>query len=354
MRLNALGIAAIRKCASGRDRVATGAWKPDRIAKMVHKGLYTGTHVHRSRHGVEAVAVPPLIDEDLRAAAERSLKTNRQFASKNARRLYLLRGLVECAECGAAYCGTTHAVRKIPYYVCNGNKVNRRYGGARACNAKSVRGDHLEAAVWADCAAFLQNPGPALAEAQRQLRARLSDLPKLEAERVRLVENLAEKDIERERAMTLYRRGRVSLDDAERQIDEVQKEAAQLRQQIEAIRTAEELSEAAETQYTDAVAMAADLATELEQIEAAERGDDLIAKRATAHRKRRIIERLVRRITIAPTGDGIGRAQVVYRFRPPRPSGSSSFASAKHEENPDAPRIATEFADTVRGAAVTV
>jgi len=337
VRLNALGVTSERNCASGRRRVTTGLWKPDRITKMVHKSLYTGTHVHRSKHGTEIAVVPALIDEELRVAAAARLSSNRRLATKNARRLYLLRGLVDCRCCGSAYCGATHAARKTAYYFCSGAKVGRKYGGRVPCDARMIRAEDLEAAVWDDCAAFLRDPGPALAEAQRQLRARLSDQPKLEAQRERLFAALAEKSAERERVMTLYRRGRMPLDEAEQQIDDVQREAAQLREQLETIRTAEELAEATESQYTDAVAMVAELGATLDQIE---QSGDLGAKRT-------IIERLVRYVSVAPTGDGIARARVTYRFSPPKAAPVSSLAFIKHEDNPDAPADAAKFRRTL-------
>jgi site-specific DNA recombinase len=343
VRLNSLGITAGRNCANGGLRVKTGFWKPDRITKMIHKGLYAGTHVHRSRHGTEVVAVPPLVDEGLRAAAAARLGTNRRLATKNARRLYLLRGLVECARCEAAYCGATHAAKKIPYYFCNGGKAARKYGHRAPCDARMIRAEELEAAVWADVAAYLRNPGPALAEARRQLRARLAELPKLEAQRRRLTEALAEKAAERERVMTMYRRGRRALDETEDDLDQIQAEVAALREQLEKVRTAEELAEVAERQHADAAADAAELAANLDEVE---RSGDPTAKRA-------FIERLVRRVTIAPTGDGIARARVTYRFSPPAARVSSSHAFVKHEENPDAPQLALEWARDLADSAAT-
>jgi len=162
--------------------------------------------------------------------------------------------------------------------------------------------------IWADCAHWLRHPEEGLAEAQAELRARLSKAPSLDAERQRLNESLSEKEEERERVITLYRRKRMTLEEAERDLDTIQHEAGQLRAMLDAIRAQDDLTRAFEAQYTEAATMLAALGQEVDEIEET---NDLV-------RKRRVIEMLVAGIRVKPQGRGIdGRVSVTYRFGRP-------------------------------------
>jgi len=66
---------------------------------------------------------------------------------------------VECGCCGYAYYGQSTFMNKqrvYGYYRCSGLDAYR-FGGTPVCKNKSVRMDMLDAAVWEDVCALLQN-----------------------------------------------------------------------------------------------------------------------------------------------------------------------------------------------------
>jgi site-specific DNA recombinase len=221
-------------------------------------------------------------------------------------RKYLLRGLATCTGCGMTYVGVTHtkAKKAYRYYRCGGQCTSIRIEPAKRCRSKLVPADWLEETVWDDCRAFAHNPGAALDEAARQLRGRLGRAAESEPERAHLQRELAGKEAERERVMTLYRRGRATLGDTERQLDDINDEAARLRTALDAIRAQRDLAQAFEARYASAAAM---LGRIREQVDEADRTNDWDLKRA-------VVEQLVIAIRIGTEGTG-RRKQPTYAIR---------------------------------------
>jgi len=126
------------------------------------------------------IPVPALVSEELFAAVAEQLAENerrhRRYAEESPG--YLLQGLVECGCCGRAYYGKgmsrferTRADGKAiyPYYRCIGSDATR-HGGTKLCCNKPIRLDRLDAAVWADVCAVLQNPQDLRHEFERRLQ----------------------------------------------------------------------------------------------------------------------------------------------------------------------------------------
>src|SRR5262249_48966298 len=101
--LNALGIPP----ASGQGK---SRWRYGRIQHIAVNPVYKGEH-HSGRRTTRARevivrSVPAIVTADLWERARHSLHTNQLLATRNAKRLYLLRGLVRCGQCGHAFTGT--------------------------------------------------------------------------------------------------------------------------------------------------------------------------------------------------------------------------------------------------------
>jgi site-specific DNA recombinase len=121
------------------------------------------------------IQVPPIVAEVLFDAVAEQLVENRKRSRQNKRGpVYLLQGLIECANCGYAYYGkggTRFALNNnapYPYYRCAGTDTFR-YSGVHNCTNKPIRLDRLDAAVWADACAVLQNPGDLRKEFERRI-----------------------------------------------------------------------------------------------------------------------------------------------------------------------------------------
>jgi site-specific DNA recombinase len=123
------------------------------------------------------IAVPPLVEERLFETVQEQLEENRKRSRQRARGArYLLQGLLACKCCGYAYYGkpiTLSAAkghkREYAYYRCTGSDAYR-FGGERVCHNPQVRTDLLEAAVWNDVHALLQNPQRLEEEYHRRLK----------------------------------------------------------------------------------------------------------------------------------------------------------------------------------------
>ena len=113
----------------------------------------------------------------------------------------------------------------------------------------------------------------------------------LAEEQGRLQQALAEKALERERIMTLFRRGRASLQDTESQLEAIEQEAATIRMSLDAMQAQRNLAEAFESHYTEATTLLMSLRERLEEIE---RTNDLALKR-------QVIELLVAGIRVDTT-----------------------------------------------------
>jgi site-specific DNA recombinase len=114
-----------------------------------------------------SIPVPAILDEALFEAVQEQLRENQQryrLGRQGAK--YLLQGLVVCGGCGYALCG--HRNGKRLYYRCACNVANR-FSKQHSCSSLSVRGEPLEAAVWADVSALLAEPQRIADEYRRRL-----------------------------------------------------------------------------------------------------------------------------------------------------------------------------------------
>jgi len=102
-----------------------------------------------------AIPVPAIVSPQLWTLAQERLQMNAQFATRNTRRTYLLRGLLECGVCGHILQART-VQGQATYYVC-------RYGGKyrdpdKPVHTCSVRADFIEPLVWKALTDLLHDP----------------------------------------------------------------------------------------------------------------------------------------------------------------------------------------------------
>lgn len=296
-RLNALGVPTARRYSGGKQVTVGQDWLPSRINQMVRNSVYAGVHVLNSRRGPIQREVPALVARTTWERANDQLQRNRSLAKRNAKRVYALRGLLTCGECGIKYVGTTS--RKASgwsgnYYRCGSQLGVVQPEVGRRCRSKHLRATLVEDLVWEDCRAFIDNPGESLEEARRRLEEQTHLFDELREERSRLERTLGAKDAARERIMTLYRREVVSLDEAEAQLGAVAAEAEGVRSLLEALKAQEDLAQATEMQLAQAGALLQQLRGRADEIE---RTGDI-------EMKRQIIDLLVRGIRVDTTGAG--------------------------------------------------
>jgi site-specific DNA recombinase len=302
--LNALGVPC----------VSAGRWCRGRVRNLLISTVYKGQHVYgkRSRNHQRAAVVrcvPAVVSEALWQQAQEALQHNFRFAPRNCRHAYLLRGLVQCGLCGLTYIGMTvrsRSGRQESYYRCNGKHDTRGVYGAQGqrCPSKDVQAGWLEQAVWKEIEGMLRQPDRPLARLKTQLAREQRGLVQQRVRMLRLRQTLAEKGAERDRVLSLYRKGRIGEATVERQMQEIAQEEDGLRAEIG------ELSQRLEGTGTQAV-----------QLEAARTALDTLRARLQEspswELRRQLVESLVERVRVDTRQEGqerVARIRATYRF----------------------------------------
>jgi site-specific DNA recombinase len=226
-----------------RKERTSGLWRPGRVRNLLVNTTYMGRHEYgkRSKNPNRELitrTVEPIVGEETWNKAQQTLKSNVLFSKRNSTRQYLLRGLVKCDLCGLTYIG--FASRRPSgkdefYYRCNGKHGARGIYSAngKRCPAKDVNGTFLEETVWTEIEDFLRDPGTVIEQLQRRVAAERNDGNRRQERLVGLEDDLATKITERDRILALFRKGRINEADLDRQMDQIDREEAGLRANIE-------------------------------------------------------------------------------------------------------------------------
>jgi site-specific DNA recombinase len=141
---------------------ADGIWRRTLIDNILKRETYIGVWRYGLRIGANAcggfrsldetvkVEVPSIIDKNLWDAAQAQRKRNKEMSKRNAKRDYLLRGMMFCS-CGARFCGLSTKRdngRYYVYYTCIADVGKFTHIEGRRCHQPSVRVDRLDQAVW--------------------------------------------------------------------------------------------------------------------------------------------------------------------------------------------------------------
>jgi site-specific DNA recombinase len=255
-----------------------------------------------------ARTVPAIVTEDVWRNAQKTLRSNVLFSSRHSKRKYLLRGLMKCGLCGLTYIGVSNrrpTGKEDFYYRCNGKHGTRGLFGANGhrCPSKDVNGHFLEQTVWQDVEGFLCNPGAVIEQLRARIASERSD-SKRGRERLALLENsLARKTGERDRILGLFRKGRIRETDLDRQMDQIDREEASIRANIESLAATLRGVADAGAQLESTQALLEKLRTRLDQ-------------GLSWETKRQLIEALVGSIRIDTVEeDGTKRASVAVTYR---------------------------------------
>jgi site-specific DNA recombinase len=214
-----------------RKRKTRGIWRPPRVRGLIMNTTYKGTHQFGKRSAVKREIIsrpaPAIVSEDVWTKAQATLRANFLFGRRGAKNHYLLRGLARCATCGHTYVGASgkrpNGKREF-YYKCNLANTPGIHGTSQRCPAKAVRGDELEQQVWSDILTFLRNPEGVLQQLQARLASESKGVDQMQKQVIRLEGLLAHKATERNRIVSLYRRGHLTDADLDTQMDEIGRE----------------------------------------------------------------------------------------------------------------------------------
>jgi site-specific DNA recombinase len=296
-----------------RERATAGVWRPSRVRSILRSPTYRGVHQYgkRARVLTEVIERPvsALVTGEAWEAAQRTLERNLLFAKRNARRDYLLRGLIKCAHCGLTYIGTADKREATPrtIYKCNGRQPRRGTLGLAGdrCTGKSIYGDELEQQIWTTIEDFLRRPEALLDELALLLRTQANEADQYRADAARLEQAANRKDHERELLTEVYRRGTIKAKILNSQMAKIDEEEQALRIQVDDLLARAHSAEQATEHLRSTEALLAQLG---------ERLDGAVSYST----KRELVERFVDRITVTTLAASDGRrtaqADVTYRF----------------------------------------
>ena len=271
-RLNALGVPPAyvrdgRQVRRGTRTVATaGIWRASRVRNLITNTTYKGIHQYgrRSKRRREVIErdMPSIVSVEIWEQAQKVLHDNMILSPRNAKRRHLLRGVIRCGTCGLTYVCSSHDYKgkTKTYYRCNGKASGRGLYGqqGRKCPSKNISGA-VEEIVWQDIEGFLRNPGSVLEQLGQRLDHEASEAVQLHDEVTTLRKALQAKQQEGDRVVALYRRGRIEEETLDRQLDEIQREEARLKDQIDGLVARTEATEATQAQLRSADDLLRDL-----------------------------------------------------------------------------------------------
>ena len=269
-------------------------WDHTRILSILKNETYAGLRYVGKRGKGEIITqqVPTIIPRDTWEFAQQLRSSNWVYAPRNAKRNYLLRGLMFCGECGRRYVGISTNSGKNRYYRC----------GKQGCPNRKVPVQLIEDTVWNDIKDFLHDPGPVLKQLEHQMAATIDG--DAEQELSTVTEALSKLNEERQRILYRIRKGLIAGEEGDAQLIATSQERDTL--------TARKAS---------LEARATELEGERVRQSAAE---DLLmrlqdrSEAADDETKRQVIETLVKDITVEKgSSDGL-RLQITYRFDNPK------------------------------------
>jgi site-specific DNA recombinase len=209
----------------------------------------------------------------------------------------LLQGLLSCSECRYAYYGKTTRqrgaggrLRDFTYYRCSGTD-GYRFGGERICDNSQIRGEFIEASVWAEVCRLLKSPQRLEQEHQQRLAVGRSpeDLQTLKAQLGKLQRGM-------ERLIDSYSEGVIDKEQFTPRLSRTKSRIAELETRIHSSGEGADGRQALRSLVEQFQRLAVHLGRGLED--------------ADWNRRREVIRSLVERIEI-------GRANIAIAFRVP-------------------------------------
>ena len=222
-----------------RGKATQGLWTAGRIRNLVVNPVYRGElqygrridqrgeKTERTGHEIISAPIEGLVSPALWHAAQDALAANRR-CTKNAHRVYLLKGVLKCGLCGLTYVGSWS--KEFGWYRCGG-QLKERGPVPGKCLGVSVRTDKVEPAIWADIEAWLRNPGDVLdaldGRAERKAQEAFA-----EAQSITIEKALRSLDEQKARLVRSLRMGLVSDSDIAAELAQIRDERAALEARV--------------------------------------------------------------------------------------------------------------------------
>ncbi|MGE5445662.1 MAG: recombinase family protein [Ignavibacteriales bacterium] len=244
-RLNELGYLTPVDTKGYNHRRKSNRWARSTVRRVLSNSMYTGEFVRwmwkavdknvsylRPKHEWITSKVPAIIDKAVFELAQEALKSRKSLSKRNAKRNYLLSGLIYCDSCGCkmtAKCYRDKGTGKERmYYMCWNGWMHHL---GKDCPTKSVRVGEIEMLVWEEIKRLLRNP-TLLKQAILQSWSIDSSDENIE-DLTKLLEN---KETEEERLLDLYQTGRFDREKLDGRMEKLRIEREAIRKNIEALK----------------------------------------------------------------------------------------------------------------------
>lgn len=213
----------------GKRKVHTsGKWHAGRVRNVLRNETYMGVHHWGKRptdrnKPKELVRreVPAIVSLELWQQAQDALRKNFVWSKRNAKNDYLLKGLLKCGFCNRSMTGYQ---RGVLFYRCNSQltHVKDAFG---ACSGRHLHGTWIEGIVWKELQDWILNYANLEAVITDALREQDQERKAWEQTLGQMRKEIEAKGKERDRIITLYRKGLLSDGDIERQLGIIDTEA---------------------------------------------------------------------------------------------------------------------------------
>jgi site-specific DNA recombinase len=219
-------------------------WQESVVWQMLTNPTIKGERTYTRKDGtryVEPVPAIPTLEQWERLQA--ALAEHKRASTRNEAMPFLLRDLLRCGVCGESYAATycelkDHSGKKYGHwrhYACTRRlyaRLRQRRGEPfRTCIGRAVDAEKLEALVWADVEQFIRDPGPILHQLAAQVASEQEGAAETRARLTSLEAQAAAFQAERDSILTLFRKGRITERDLDRQMDGIEREEGTLRKE---------------------------------------------------------------------------------------------------------------------------
>ncbi|MDA2920966.1 recombinase family protein [Desulfobacterota bacterium AH_259_B03_O07] len=285
---------------SGKRKVKTsGRWHPHRIGNLVHNTTYKGIHQYgkRSKKPRKIIEreVPAIVSPDLWNKAQEVLKNNLLWANRNTTREYLLRGLIKCGICGRNLTGSFYKNKKkenAKWYRCNGKLQHVQEGtGEGPCECKSIKSEWVENLVWREIKDWILHPESLECILTRKIKENDKEKGTYFGKLKNIKADIQNKEEEKEKIIRLYRTSLITMSDVEKQLEEIEKDKAELELMMSELKTN------IMGEYSDKEIIK-EIKTRLDQFKDIIENDNI-----TWQQKRRIVETFVKEVQVNITKD---------------------------------------------------
>jgi site-specific DNA recombinase len=228
-----------------RDRERTShGWAPGTVYRMLSNPILAGVRTYRAKDGtLHSHPVPAILSAEQVERLQQALRDHKRSASvRKDTDPYLLRGLMRYGLCGEPYTTSRSRLTFGPRagelwrcYRCMTRYFRTQFSRRRRvaegkvpaeCLATSVDARNAEADIWADIEAFTRDPAQVLRALAAKQQATIARQADDRAQLAKVQQDLDELQGQRDEILALYRRGRISERDLDRQLDQIAAEEA--------------------------------------------------------------------------------------------------------------------------------